>query len=100
MSDVTITSDILSQYWNVIVGGDIMFISKLPFFVKISCNLKFSTAELMLDQKHHTLIKHIKHVHKIYLKRGFCIMMMLMDGQLDGIQGELAEIGITLNMVA
>jgi len=26
--------------------------------------------------------------------------MMLMDGQFDGIQGDLAEIGITLNMVA
>jgi len=43
---------------------------------------------------------HIKHVQKIYLKRGLCIVMMLMDGQFDGIQGELAEISITLNMVA
>ena len=65
MSDVTIPSDILIQYRNVTVGGDIMFINKLPFFVTISRNLKFSTAELMLNQKHHTLVYHIKLMQKI-----------------------------------
>jgi len=99
MSDVTIPSDILTQYRNMIAGGDIIFINKLPFFVTISCNLKFSTAELMLNQKQHTIVDRIKHVQKIYLKHGFCILMMLMDGQFDGIQGELAKISITLNMV-
>jgi len=64
MSNVTIPSDIFTKYSNVIVGGDIMFINKLFFFVTISCNLKFSTAELMLNQKHHTLLDHIKHVRK------------------------------------
>jgi len=100
MSDVNIQSDILIQYRNVTIGGDIMFINKLPFFVTISHNLKFSTAELMLNLKHHTIVDHIKRVQKIYLKRGFHISTMLMDGQFHGIQGELAEIGITLNVVA
>ena len=65
MSDVNIPSDILIQYRNVTVGGDIMFINKLPFFVTISRNLKFSTAELMLNQKHHTIVEHIKRVQWI-----------------------------------
>jgi len=50
LSDVTIPSEILTQYRKVIAFGDIMFINKLAFFVSISHNLKFSTAELMLNQ--------------------------------------------------
>ena len=97
---VPIPSELMSQYRHVTIGADIMFVNKLPFFVTISRNIKFSTAVLITDQKHETLIKAVRDVRNIYHKRGFKIETMLMDGQFEGLIGDLAEIGITLNTVA
>ena len=77
-----------------------MYINKLPFFVTMSRNIKFSTAELMVDQKHETLIDHVKRIQHVYMKRGFRINTFLMDGQFDVIRGNLSELNITLNTVA
>ena len=99
-TEVTIPSDLMSEYRNVVIGADVMYINKLPFFVTMSRNLKFSTAELMLDQKQATMVEHVKRIQRIYVKRGFRIAIMLMDGQFDVIRGDLADLGITLNTVA
>ena len=88
---------ILSQYRDVIIGADIMFVNKHPFFVTISRNIKFGTAVLIANQKLDTLVKAARKVRNIYKKRGFTTTIMLMDGQFEGITGDLAEIGITLN---
>jgi hypothetical protein len=47
-------------------------------------------------------LKAIKHVNQTYVKRGFRVTTFLMDGHFDrdGLGGELAGIGITLNAVA
>ncbi len=84
------------------MAGDIMFVNKLPFFATISRHIKFSTSESLAYQKTDTILKAIKHVHQTYVKRGFRITNFLMDGQFnkDGLGGELAKIGITLNAVA
>ena len=57
-------------------------------------------AELMVDQKHETLIDHVKRIQHVYMKRGFRINTFLMDGQFDVIRGDLSELNITLNTVA
>ena len=93
---------IMSRYQEVTVAGDIMFVNKLPFFVTISRHIKFSTSEFLANQKTETILKAIKHVNQTYVKRGFRVATFMMDGQFDrdGLGGELAEIGITLNAVA
>lgn len=83
VTNITVPSELMSQYRDVIVGADIMIINKLPFFVTMSRNIKFSTAELLLDQKQSTLVDHVKRVQSIYLKRGFRVSTFLMDGQFD-----------------
>ena len=55
---------------------------------------------LISNQKHETLVKAACDVRNIYKKRGFITATMLMDGQFEGITGDLAELGITLNTVA
>ena len=97
MSEVTIPSELMSQYRNFVVGADVMYIIKLPFFVTMSRNIKFSTAELMIDRKHETLVDHVKQIQRVYMKRGFRIRTFLMDGQCDVIRGDLSELNITLN---
>lgn len=97
---ITIPSELMSRYCEVIIGADIMYVNKLPFMVTISRNIKFSTAELILDQKHETLLSSIKSVRNLYLKRGFAVKTVLMDGQFEVLRGDLAGLGITLNTVA
>jgi hypothetical protein len=88
------------QYRDVTLGGDIMFVNKLPFFVTISRNIKFCTAQLIPDQKHETLTKAVRDVRATYMKRGFRVKNLLMDGQFEVLRGNLAEFQITLNTVA
>jgi hypothetical protein len=95
-----VPSTLMSQYRNVIIGADIMFVNKLPFFVTISRYIKFGTAVLIADQKHDTLVKAAKDVYNIYKKRGFTLQTMLMDGQFEGVTGDLSEFGVTVNTVA
>ena len=100
VSATPVPSELMSQYRDVTIGADIMFVNKLPFFVTISRNIKFGTAVLITDQKHETLVKAVRDVLNIYKKRGFTIATMLMDGQFEGITGDLSEMEITLNTVA
>ena len=100
IAEVTIPSEVMSEHRDVVIGADIMYINKIPFFVTMSRNLKFSTAELMLNQKQETLVDHVKRIQRVYHKRGFRVSTFLMDGQFDVIRGDLAEMNITLNTVA
>jgi hypothetical protein len=99
---LAIPESILSRYQKVTVSGDIMFVNKLPFFVTISRHIKFSTAEFLPNQKTVSLVGAIKRLHQIYAKRGFQLTILLMDGQFnkDNLDGEIAQLGITLNTVS
>jgi hypothetical protein len=97
---VTVPSEIMELYRRVTIGADIMFVNKLPFFVTISRNIKFCTVQLIPDQKSKTLVHAVWHVRATYMKRGFEIESLLMDGQFETIRGDLAEMQITLNTVA
>jgi hypothetical protein len=100
MPFTSIPAALMSRYRDVIIGADIMFVNKLPFMVTISRNIKFCTAELILDQKQETLFAAIKAVRNIYAKRGFAVKCILMDGQFEVLHGDLAGAGMTLNTVA
>jgi hypothetical protein len=95
-----VPSPIMSQYHDVIIGADIMFVNKIPFFVTILRYIKLGTAVLIADQKHDTLIKATRDVCNIYKKRGFTLTTVLMDGQFEGITGDLPELGVTVNTVS
>ena len=97
-----IPMSIMSRYQKVTVAGDIMFVNKLPFFVTISRHIKFSTAEFLTNQKTPTIVQAIKRLHQTYIRRGFQIIILMMDGQFnkDNLDGEIATFGIALNVVA
>ncbi|KAI2491389.1 Reverse transcriptase (RNA-dependent DNA polymerase) [Fragilaria crotonensis] len=97
-----IPGSVVSRYRNVVLAGDIMFVNKLPFFVTISRHIKFGTSELLTNRKIETIFEATKRVYQQYMKRGFKITSILMDGEFDtgGYRGELSALGITLNVVA
>ena len=97
---VDIPASLMSQYRQVTLAADIMFVNKIAFFVTISRNIKFGTVEMLLNQQNKMILAAIKQVIKIYKKRGFVVSTLLMDGQFDSLRGDLAEMQITLNTVS
>jgi hypothetical protein len=95
-----IPDTIMTHYKQLILGGDIMFVNKIPFFMTISRHIKFCTAEMLTNQKSPTILSAIKQVKKIYMKRGFQLDHMLMDGQFEPLRADLADMQITLNTVS
>ena len=97
-----IPATIMSRYQNVTVAGDIMFVSKVPFFVIISRHIRFSTSEYLKNKKSDTIFQAIKHVYQTYLKRGFKLKTLMLDGEFDkdGLNGAVAGLGCNFNAIA
>ena len=90
-------ADIMAQYQNVTLCGDIMFVNKIPFFVTISRHIHFSTVEMIANKEMSTLLTSIKAVTALYQQRGFKITELLMDGEFKSLHTDLAALGIQLN---
>jgi hypothetical protein len=100
MSYADIPASLLSQYREVVLAGDIMFVNKIPFFVTISRYIKFGTTEVLQNQQSKTILHAIRQVLAVYKKRGFIVTTLLMDGQFETLRGELATMQVTLNTVS
>ena len=72
----------------------------IQFLISISQFIKFGTVKLLPGQKMGAILTAIKHIKEIYIKRGFKIDIMLMDGEFEPLRGELAALQITLNSVS
>jgi hypothetical protein len=77
-----------------------MFVNRLPFFMTISRHIKFGTAEAIKNQQNKTILAAIKQVKSIYMRRGFIITHLLMDGQFEPLRADIADLKITLNTVS
>jgi hypothetical protein len=55
---------------------------------------------MLQNQKSATILAAIKQIKSIYMKRGFKLDHMLMDGQFEPLRAELADLSITLNTVS
>ena len=94
---VDVPLSIMRLYWAVTLAGDIMYVNKIPFFVTTSHRIRFSTAEMVANQKAKTLTNAVLQVKRIYAQRGFIVTDIAMDGQFEPIRGELADIQVGLN---
>jgi hypothetical protein len=60
-----IPHSILSRYHDVTICADVMYVNKIPFFMSISQNIKFGTAEMLNNQQSQTLLKAIQQIHNL-----------------------------------
>jgi hypothetical protein len=95
-----IPATIMSHHQELVLGGDIMFVNRLLFFMTISWYIKFGTAESLKNQQNKTILAAIKQVKSIYMQRRFKISHMLMDGQFKLLRVNMADLQITLNTVS
>jgi hypothetical protein len=95
MTDIPAT--IMSHHQNTVLGGNIMFVNKIP---EKSRHLKFCTGKNLKNQTNKTILAAIKQFKSVYAKRGFRILLLLMDGQFESLRANLADIQINLNTVS
>jgi len=74
-----------------------MKINKIPFLVTISRAIKFGTVKLLANQKMVTVLKALLNVYQLCQGRGFKVTVVLIDGEFESLQGDLAEKGIYMN---
>jgi hypothetical protein len=94
---VPIPATIMAHYRKVVLCVDVMKVNKMPFLVTISRALKFGTVAWLKNAKADTILSHITGVRNVYIKRGFLLEVVKVDGQFEPLRGTLAEMGVTLN---
>jgi len=63
-------------------------------------HIKFGTIQPMADQKQGTLMGAIKAILQVYHRAGFVVTLAPMDGEFDGLRGEMAEYEVAVNTTA
>jgi hypothetical protein len=91
---------LMSRYRDVALGGDIMFVNRIPFFMTIARNIRFAMSESLANQSSKTIMSCIKRIKQIYSQRGFRITQLMMDRQFENLRGDLADMQIGLNTVS
>jgi hypothetical protein len=85
---VNIPINVMSRYRHMKIAGDIMFVNTIPYFMTISCHIKFGTAKMTTSQKGKALLTAIKNVQTTYLKWGFKVTHILLGGQFEPLHGD------------
>ena len=90
----------MQQYRDVTLSTDVMKVNNIPFFMTISRHIKFGSAGKLdaLDNK--TIISHFKVVLGVYATRGFPVTIILADNQFESMRGDLATLGVIINVVS
>jgi hypothetical protein len=94
---VPIPATIMTHYRKVVLCVDVMKVNNMPFLVTISRAIKFGTVAWLKNAKAETILKQITDVRNIYIKRGFLLEIVEVDGQFEPLRGALPDMGVTLN---
>jgi hypothetical protein len=94
---VPIPAKIIAHYIQVVLCVDVMKVNKMPFLVTISRAITFETVAWLKNAKADTILKQITDVRNIYIKRGFLLETVEVDGQFEPLCGTISEMGVTLN---
>ena len=62
---------------------DVMKVNKMPFLVTISYSIKFRTVAFLKNAKIATILLAIKDVRNIYMKLGFTLEFIEVEGQFE-----------------
>ena len=81
----------------MVLHVDVMKVNKMPFLVTISRAIKFGTVAFLKNAKIARIMDTIKEVRNVYMKPGFVLEFIEVDGQFKPLRGELAPMDITLN---
>ena len=93
---------ILKLYRDVFLTADIFFVNAIPFFISLSRKIDFTGTSHMRDRKLQTIFENFLSIYRFYLRRGFRIVTVLMDGEFAQLQVKINEMpkGPTVNLTS
>ena len=83
---VKVPREIIKLHKDVFVTADIIFVNGIPFFILLSRNIIFTMVNHLTDSKSNTLFKSPKWIYMYYIKRGFIITTLHVDGEFVKLQ--------------
>ena len=72
--------------------ADIFFVNEIPFFISLSLNINFTVVRYLEKIKPIKIFKAFKEIYIYYLKRGFQITTLHVDGKFAPLKALIQEI--------
>jgi hypothetical protein len=92
---------IMAKYRDITLCIDNMFVNKVGFFMSISRDIHFITAEAIPNRQAATLMKCLRNIHGAYLQRGFRVTHVHGDLEFECLRGAIAtDMKATLNLAS
>jgi hypothetical protein len=92
--------EIMELHRDVTLCVDIMFVNKIPFLVTISRNIKFGTVEILPNRKAKSILQGVARVQKVYKRRGFRVVLGMMDNEFEPLRAGFMDLGMELNVTS
>ena len=70
---------------------DIFFVNKIPFLITLRHKIDFTATSKFTTQTDRDIFKSFWSIYVFYLRRGFKIMTVHVDGEIDPVQELIAE---------
>jgi hypothetical protein len=83
---VKVPSAILKLHRYVTLAADLFFVNRIPFFLTYSRRICFTAVNHLADRFTKTIFKAYHEIHYFYLKRGFHITTLNVDGEFAPLQ--------------
>jgi hypothetical protein len=97
---VEVPPGIMEANSKVVLTADVFFVNKLPFFMSISRDIAFTTAEHITRRTKSVLLRSVLKVKAIYNNRNFQVTTALMDNEFEPLKVDLKSENVTLNTPA
>ena len=81
-----VPSAILKLHRYVTLTADIFFVNRIPFFLTYSRKICFTAVNHLADRTIKTIFKAYQEIHSFYLRRGFHITTLNVDGEFAPLQ--------------
>jgi hypothetical protein len=78
---VKVPVELLKLHKEVYVTANLFFVSKIPFFLTLSCKICFTAINHPADRTVPQIFMVFKEIYQYYLQCGFCITMVHADGE-------------------
>ena len=89
---VIITNELIKLHKYLFMTAGIFFLNGIPFFISLSFNITFTVVIHPADRKSIVIFKTFKEIYMYYLKCGFQITTLHVDGKFAPLQALMHEI--------
>ncbi|GAX19421.1 hypothetical protein FisN_4Lu403 [Fistulifera solaris] len=87
-----IPADIQSKCKNIVLGIDILFVNKVPFFITTSRDLHFGTVEDLNNRQIPTVSAALEQVVKLYERRGLKVVTINADREFAPLETDFPKV--------